>query len=85
MKNIKIYEEFNNVSKCKIFTDSEINYYQKLWDFLPVKYTTNPFFKSLFTKLKNKQPLSQKQWIELEFLLKNGKSRYEAGILPNNY
>jgi hypothetical protein len=32
-----------------------------------------------------KKKLSRLQWAELEFLLKNGKSRYEAGVLPKNY
>ena len=85
MKNIKIYEEFNNLSEGKVFDDSQINYYQNIWGSLNIKYTNNPFYKSLFIKLKNKSPLSTKQWNELEFLLKNGKSRYESGDLgPKN-
>jgi len=69
----------------KEFTDSEIQYYQKLWDWLHEKYRYNKFFSGLWDKVKTKKSLSNKQWIELEFLLKNGKSRYESGILPNNY
>jgi hypothetical protein len=84
MKHIRLYENFN-LPERKDFTDSEIQYYQKLWDWLPEKYRYNKFFLSLWEQAKNKMYLSKKQWIQLEYLLKNGKSQYEAGILPNNY
>lgn len=81
MKNLKLYEDFQR----KYFTDSQITYYEKAWNYLHEKYRNNPFFSSLWNQLKTKKSLSNKQWIELEFLLKNGKSRYEAGVLPPNY
>lgn len=85
MKNIKIYEDFNPLDEGKTFTDSEVKYYQQLWNSLHIKYTNNKFFASVFDQMKNRKHLSDKQWAELEFLLKNGKSRYEAGVLPQNY
>jgi len=84
MNHIQLFENFNQGMR-KEFTDSEIQYYQKLWDWLHEKYRYNKFFSGLWDKVKTKKSLSNKQWIELEFLLKNGKSRYESGILPNNY
>lgn len=84
MKHIKLFENFNQPER-KNFTDSEIQYYQKLWDWLHEKYRTNKFFLKLWNQAKSKRYLSKKQWIQLEYLLKNGKSQYEAGILPNNY
>jgi len=84
MNHIQLFENFNQGMR-KEFTDSEIQYYQKLWDWLHDKYRYNKFFSGLWDKVKTKKSLTNKQWIELEFLLKNGKSRYEAGILPNNY
>lgn len=84
MNHIKLFENFKQSGR-KEFTDDEINYYQKLWDWLPEKYRYNRFFSSLWDQAKMKRSLSQKQWTQLEFLLKNGKSQYEAGILPNNY
>ena len=84
MDHIQLFENFNQGGR-KEFTDDEINYYQKLWDWLHEKYRYNKFFSSLWDKVKTKKSLTNKQWIELEYLLKNGKSRYEAGILPNNY
>jgi hypothetical protein len=83
MKHLEIYENFQNTEK-RYFTDSEIRYYQKFWDSLNFKYRNNKFFVTLWNKMSTKKELSNKQWIELEYLLKNGKSRYEAGILPNN-
>lgn len=85
MKNIKVYEDFNQQSKIKTFTDSNIAYYEKIWNSLNSKYAYNPFFMSIFNRMKTKKNLTNKQWIELEYLFKNGRSRYEAGILPTNY
>jgi hypothetical protein len=84
MKHIELYENFNQVER-KEFADTEIQYYQKLWDWLHEKYRYNKFFLNLWNQVKSKKSLTKKQWIELEYLLKNGKSRYEAGILPTNY
>lgn len=85
MKNIKVYEEFNAHTNKRTFTDIEIKDNQRLWDSLYTKYTTNTFFKKLFDQMRDKKYLSANQWKELEFLLKNGKSRYEAGILSKKY
>ncbi len=84
MKNLEIYENFVNNDK-KYFTDEEIKYYTKLWGFLNIKYANNQFFSKLFNQMTTKKYLTNKQWSELEYLLKNGKSRYESGILPKNY
>lgn len=84
MKNLEIYENFQPQGR-KSFTDEEIKHYSKLWGFLNIKYANTPFFSSLYNQMITKKSLTQKQWGELEYLLKNGKSRYEAGILPKNY
>jgi hypothetical protein len=84
MNHIQLFENFIQGGR-KEFTDSEIQYYQKLWDWLHDKYRYNKFFLSLWNQAKDKRSLTSKQWTQLEFLLKNGKSQYEAGILPNNY
>lgn len=84
MRHLDIFESFNHQGK-KEFTDSEIEYYQKMWDWLPQKYRYNQFFVKLWNQVKLKRYLSKKQWIQLEYLLKNGRTQYEAGILPNNY
>lgn len=66
--------------------EKKLNYYKKLWNSLNVKYTQyNKFFPQLYKKMVEKRKLSRLQWAELEYLLKNGKSRYDAGILPKNY
>jgi hypothetical protein len=83
MENIKLYEEFQD--NKKYFTDAEITYYQKLWDSLHERHRNNSFFSKLWSQVKINKYLTKKQWTELEFLLKNGKSRYESGILPSNY
>lgn len=83
MKNLYLYENFQEENR-KNFTDAEIEYYQKMWDWLHEKYRYNQFFLKLWNQVKLKRYLSKKQWIELEYLLKNGKTRYEAGILPSN-
>ena len=83
MKNIKVYEEYNTLSEGQTFNDVDISRYEKLWNTLHVKYTNNPFFLSLYKQMKSKRSLSDKQWQEFEYLLKNGRTRYEAGILPH--
>jgi hypothetical protein len=84
MNHISLFENFSEITK-KEFTDSEIQYYQKLWNFLPEKYRYNKFFLTLWNQVNKKKYLTKKQWTQLEYLLKNGKSQYEAGILPSNY
>ena len=97
MKHIELYENYGssgtweknrntgNLAGKKQFTDAEIQYYEKLWNWLNVRHYNNKFFSNLWDKVKTKKELTKRQWLELEFLLKNGKSRYEAGQLPNNY
>jgi hypothetical protein len=84
MENLYLYEQFQNKSR-KYFSDSEIKYYTNFWNNLHENYRNNKFFSSVWNQLISKKSLSQKQWVELEFLLKNGKSRYEAGVLPPKY
>jgi hypothetical protein len=97
MKNIKTFESYSHpnygaqnrntgdLAGKKQFTDAEIQYYEKLWNWLNVRHHNNKFFSNMWDKLKTKKELTKRQWLELEFLLKNGKSRYESGQLPNNY
>ena len=83
MKNIQLYEEYS--SENIIFNDGQIQRAETLWNSLHFKYRSNKFFTNLFDKMKNQRTLSKKQWNELNYLLTNGKSRYESGILPKNY
>ena len=97
MENLTLYENYGHpnygaqnrntgdLAGTKKFTDAEIQYCEKLWGWLPYKYHSNQFFSKMWEKLKKKKEMTKRQWLELEFLLKKGKSRYEAGILPNNY
>jgi hypothetical protein len=83
MENVALYEDFTqgNVE----FNEGQISRAKSLWNTLNIKYTTNPFFLKVYNKMQSKKHLTKKQWIELDFLLKNGKSRYDSGILPKNY
>jgi hypothetical protein len=91
MKHIELFESFGAPNlpspkgKKRTFTDAEITYYERFWNQVHFKYHSNKFFDSMWNKMKTKKELTHKQWEELEFLLQNGKSRYEAGILPKNY
>ena len=84
MNHIDLFENFINPQR-KEFTESEIQYYQRLWDSLNQKYRWNTFFVKLWGQANEKRYLTTTQWIQLEYLLKNGRSQYDAGILPNNY
>lgn len=87
MKHIEIFESFQTPgnSQRKEFTDSQIAYYEKIWKTMPYRYTQNKFFSSVWNTMKTKKSLTQNQWTELEFLFKNGKSRYEAGQLSSKH
>ena len=84
MKHIQLFENFEQGAR-KEFSDSEIVYFQRLWDSLNQKYRYNQFFVKLWNQAKDKRSLTNKQWTQLEYLLRNGRSQYEDGILPNNY
>lgn len=83
MENVALYEDFTqgNVE----FNEGQLLRAKSLWNTLNIKYLTNPFFLKVYNKMQSKKHLTKKQWIELDFLLKNGKSRYDSGILPKNY
>lgn len=83
MKNIQLYEEYS--SDNIIFNDGQIQRAETLWNSLHFKYTNNKFFANLFNKMRTQRSLTKKQWAELNYLLTNGKSRYESGNLPPNY
>lgn len=80
---ILLFENFDKSRKK--FTDSEINYWKKLWNGINVKYHQNKFYSSIWNSIETKKEISQRQWSEMEFLLKNGKGRYESGVLPTKF
>ena len=63
------------------FDDNKIKYYTKLYNTLQLTVQNNPFVKSVWNRFITKKKLSKKQWDELEYILKNGKTKYAAGIL----
>lgn len=73
-----LYETFN---KWISFDDKQVASLKKKFASLNVKYASNAFFKSIMSSLEAKKKLSMKQWEELNYLLANGRTRYEAGIL----
>lgn len=87
MKHIEIFESFHPSGSTpkKEFTDAQITYYEKIWKTMPYRYTQNKFFSSVWNTMKTKKSLTANQWLELEFLFKNGKSRYEAGQLSSKH
>ena len=70
-----------NVSKFKTFSDEQVKYYQTLFNSLNIKYSQNKFFKTIMDRLKSENKLAIKQFNELEYLVKNGKTMYENGYL----
>lgn len=72
------------MSKTK-FSDEQIAKIKLLWSRTNVKYTQNKFFENLYNKAVSKRELTETQWSHLDFLFKNGKSKYEAGILSTKY
>jgi hypothetical protein len=78
-------KEAGEAKEYKEFTDQELKYVLNIWDnHMHIKYHNNPFFKSVVSQLKKNKRLTKKQWVELEFLLKHGQTRYEAGLSTKN-
>lgn len=77
------FEEFheNKVTVWKQFDDTQIARLKKLWNMQHIKYHNDNFFSKIMKQLETKKKLSQKQFDELEYLLQNGRSKYEAGVL----
>jgi predicted outer membrane protein len=74
-----------SVSKKIEFSDDKIKMLKQRFDKLYQRYHDNPFFKSVMNQLETKKKLSQRQYDELKFLIDNGKSRYEMGVLSTKY
>lgn len=74
------FQKFQENKQVIEFDDAKIKYYKKLFSFLSPKHNT-PFWNSMMSQLEKNKKLSKKQFDELDFLLKNGKSRYEDGVL----
>jgi hypothetical protein len=67
------------------FSQEDVDYWTRFWNGLNVKYHNNPFFSKIWKKFSQSKSITKGQWVELKFLLENGKSRYEAGVLGPNY
>lgn len=74
----KFKESLNDVIS---FNDGQIKYIIQMFDNLHSKYRNNKFYKSLYNKAIKTKQLSQKQYDNLFYLLKNGKSMYEDNKL----
>lgn len=80
--NHSVGQEYDN----KTFNEGQIKYYQQIWnDHLNVKYRENKFWKNIFNTLFTKKSLTENQFRELDYLVKNGKSRYEDKQISNKY
>lgn len=73
--------ELKDVNESIEFTDGRIKSMLTLFDQQNIKYHNNKFFKSIINTLKNKRSLTKKQYDQLDYLLKNGRTMYEDGIL----
>lgn len=70
-----------NLNETITFTDDQIKYVMQRYNTLHSKYHNDNFFAPMVKKLQKNKKLSKKQNDQLQFLIKNGKSMYEAGVL----
>jgi hypothetical protein len=77
------FEEFcaEGYTEYISFQDTEVARLKKLWSFQHGKYANNNFFVTIMKTLEDKKRLSKKQYEELKYLLDNGRTKYEAGVL----
>lgn len=78
-KQFKFINE--NLNMSVTYTDDQIKYVMQRYNSLNIKYHNDNFFAPMVKKLQKDKKLSKKQNDQLQFLLKNGKSMYEAGVL----
>lgn len=62
-------------------TEQQIKYYNQLFNMQKEKYQTNKFFKSIHKQMNDNKRLSTKQYNQFVYMIKNGRSMYEDGIL----
>lgn len=75
-----MYNILENAQNFITFDDNQIKRLTTLYNFQHIKYHQG-FFKSIFDKLVKDKKLTKKQYDEFKFLLDNGRSKYEAGLL----
>jgi len=63
------------------FDDVQIKSMEKRFNTVHIKYHSDPFYISVMKQLKEKKKLSKKQFDEFKYLIENGQTRYEAGVL----
>lgn len=63
------------------FDDTQVKNMEKRFNTVHIKYHNNPFYASVVKQLKDKKKLSKKQFDEFKYLIDNGQTRYEAGVL----
>lgn len=59
------------------FNEGQLKRYKKLYDNLKENLRLNSFIKKTYDLMQKNKKLSSKQWIELKYVLENGKTRYE--------
>lgn len=74
------YNILENIQNYVTFDDNQIKRLTTLYNFQHIKYHQG-FFKNIFDKLVKDKKLTKKQYDEFKFLLDNGRSKYEAGVL----
>ena len=88
VKENNLKEEFeNNKPKEMVNVGNKmisLDYINQIWNQLNTKYTNNDFYKTIYNSANVNKKLTPKQWWYLDFLFKNGKTPYEAGVLPKN-
>lgn len=83
MENIFNFEEFlnENMNDKIEFSDNRIKSIRTSFNSLPLKYVNNKFFKSIMQQLEKNKKLTKKQYDNLSYLLRHGRSMYEDGYL----
>lgn len=72
---------YENIVNSITFEDTMVKRIVTLFNQVNIKYHRGTFFPGLIETLKTKKKLSKKQWEELKYLIDNGQTKYEAGVL----
>jgi len=84
VKRLPRIDEMEDSGRVEL-DDNKIAYYKQLWNNLHEKYRNQGIWKNMWQTAQDKKSLTRKQFAELDYLLRNGKTQYESGILSTKH
>jgi hypothetical protein len=82
-KQVKIIKDKKNIDEDNETGKISAIWLEQMWNRLPVKHRNNALHQKWYKKALN-GGITKKEWLHLQFLLKNGDTMYNRGMLSSN-